>query len=157
MLSRASGLVYGSRVPEEGRELVLEVSEGIEIVEEDREHPLDNMAIAAEFDAARQRGLDPIRPRHDGVELVEQLDFLAHRQPARAPLRLARNSWVLMRSRSCSSSSMTFDQCASTAATPATVVGDVSINCWLRPSVTLPASFQAFHARERAEFSLRRL
>jgi hypothetical protein len=38
MLSRASGLVYGSRVPEEGRELVLEVSEGIEIVEEDREH-----------------------------------------------------------------------------------------------------------------------
>jgi hypothetical protein len=53
-------------VPEEGSKLVLEVREGVEVVEEDREHPFDDDTVGAEFDASRQCGLDPMRPRHDG-------------------------------------------------------------------------------------------
>jgi hypothetical protein len=53
---------------------VLEVGEGVEIVEVDRERLFDNDAVAAQFDTSRQCRLDPMRPRHDGVELVEQSD-----------------------------------------------------------------------------------
>jgi hypothetical protein len=38
-------------VPQEGPELLLELREGIEVVEEDGEHPLDTMAVTAELDA----------------------------------------------------------------------------------------------------------
>jgi hypothetical protein len=57
-------------VPEERFQLVLEVGEGVHVIEEDREYRLDDDAIAAEFDASRQCRLDPMRPRHDGVIVV---------------------------------------------------------------------------------------
>jgi hypothetical protein len=58
-------------VPEERLQLVLKVGKGVHVVYEDREHPLDNAAIAAEFDASRQCGLDTTDTGHNGVELVE--------------------------------------------------------------------------------------
>ena len=46
-------------MPEECPELVLEVGDGIEVVEEDREHPLDSGTIAAE--SAMSSATPPVR------------------------------------------------------------------------------------------------
>jgi hypothetical protein len=88
---------------EKNFQLVLEVREGVEIVEENRRHPLNSRLVAAQLKATIQSCMHAPRPSDDAVEFVEQPDFIAHdchrsgaggKGTPSTPHRLAKNAHI---------------------------------------------------------------